>query len=90
MNIANRLQAYSANNPLSMNRKIDFYLSENLADLMMEYKIADRKDLEGIDSEFETLESRMDNLYDWKNDFSNKLISAENRMKRLKLKAGME
>jgi hypothetical protein len=57
---------------------------------MMEYKIADRKDLEGLDSEFDTLESRMDELDDWKKGFSNKLISSENRMKRLKLKAGME
>jgi hypothetical protein len=90
MNIANRFQAYSASNPFSMNRKIDVYLSEHLADLMMEYKIADRTDLEGIDSEFETMESRMDDLENWRKEFSDELISAENRMKRLKLKAGLE
>lgn len=90
MNIANRFQAYSATNPFSMNRKIDVYLSEHLADLMTQYKIADKGDLEGIDSEFETLESRMDGLEGWRTEFSDKLISAENRMKRLKLKAGLE
>lgn len=90
MNIANRFQAYAARHPVSINRKIDIYLSENLADLMAEYKIADRTDLGDLDSEFSGYESRMDNLEGWKSDFSGRLKENMSRMDRLKLKAGIE
>ncbi len=90
MNIANRVQAYSARHPMSINKKIDFYLSENLANMMAEYKIADSSDLGDLDSEFQGLESRMDDLEKWKNEFSSRLMEGEKRMDRLKVKAGIQ
>lgn len=90
MNIANRFQAYAASHPMSINRKIDFYLSENLADLMAEYKIADKTDMGDLDSQFSGYEERMDDLERWKSDFSNRLKENTSRMDRLKIKAGME
>jgi hypothetical protein len=75
---------------MSINKKIDFYLSEHLADMMAEYKIADSSDLSDLNSEFQGLESRMDDLDKWKNEFSNRLIEGEKRMDRLKVKAGIQ
>lgn len=90
MSIATRIQAYSARHPISMNRKIDVFLSENLADLMAEYKIADRNDIADLDIHFETLENRMEGLDRWKAGFSERLKNDKSRMDRLKLKAGIE
>jgi hypothetical protein len=90
MSIATRIQAYSARHPISMNRKVDIFLSENLADLMAEYKIADRSDLNELDGKFEVLESRMDNLDVWKANFTDRLKDGKARMERLKMKAGIE
>ena len=90
MSIATRIQAYSARHPISMNRKIDIFLSENLADLMAEYKIADRSDLSDLDGQFGALESRMDDLDIWKTNFSDRLKDGKARMERLKMKAGIE
>jgi soluble cytochrome b562 len=90
MNIANRIQAYSASHPLSLNRKIDSYLSENLPDMMDQYKIADRNDLKDIEDNFNKLEGRLDELEKWKPGFSEDLKNARTRVDRLKIKYGVE
>ncbi len=90
MSITNRIQAYSASHPLSINRKLDQHLSENLPDMMDEYKIADNSDLKELDGNFETLEKRMDELEKWRSSFSDNIKSSQVRMKRLKLKFGVE
>jgi hypothetical protein len=90
LNIANRLQAYKVRHPVSINRKIDLYLSENLANMMAEYKIADRSDMGDLDSSFKDLETRMEDLEKWKGDFELRLKEGTGRMDRLKLKAGMK
>jgi hypothetical protein len=90
MNIANRIQAYSASHPLSLNRKIDSYLSENLPDMMDQYKISDKNDLRDMDDSFGKLESRLDELEKWKPGFSEDLKRARTRVDRLKIKHGVE
>lgn len=90
MSIANRIQAYSASHPLSINRKLDQYLSENLPDMMDEYKVADSSDLKELDGNFETLENRMGELNKWRGSFSDKIKNSQTRMNRLKLKFGVE
>jgi hypothetical protein len=90
LSIANRLQAYSASHPLSLNRKIDSYLSENLPDMMDQYKIADKNDLKDLDQNFVKLEGRIDDLEKWRPGFSEELKNARTRVDRLKLKSGVE
>lgn len=90
MSIANRLQAYSSTHPLSLNRKLDQYLSEKLPDLMDEYKIADTSDLKDVDGNLGSLEGRLEALDNWKTGFSEKIDSSKNKINRLKIKYGVE
>lgn len=90
MNIANRIQAYSASHPMSLNRKIDAYLSENLPVMMDEYKIADQNDLKDLEDTFQGYEGRMKELEKWKPDFAQNLKETRTRVDRLKIKHGVE
>jgi polyhydroxyalkanoate synthesis regulator phasin len=90
MRISQRFQELSVTHPLSMNRKIDQYLSERLPDLMAEYDIADRSDISKLGGRFDRLESRMDDLEEWRKKFEERLSSDRNRMERLKIKFGVK
>ena len=90
MGIGQSLQAISVTHPLSINRKIDQYLSERLPWMMDEYKIADRNDLVDIDGQFEGLEARMDELDKWKKGFDERMDSGRARLDRLKMKYGVK
>lgn len=90
MGIGQRIQAISVTHPFSINKKIDQYLSENLPDLMDEYKIADRNDLLDLNKEFEGYEQRMDALETWKKGFDEQLKNNRSRMDRLKVKYGVK
>lgn len=90
MGIGQSIQALSVTHPLSINRKIDQYLSERLPLLMDEYKIADRNDVSDLDNQFEGIESRMDELEKWKKGFDEKMITGRSRLDRLKLKYGVK
>jgi polyhydroxyalkanoate synthesis regulator phasin len=90
MKITQRIQAVSVTHPLSMNRKIDQYLSEKLPDMMDEYKIADRSDISDLDKKMGELENRMDELDNWRDTFTEKLGKDESRMARLKVKYGVK
>ncbi|MGA1793118.1 MAG: hypothetical protein ACMUHM_04135 [Thermoplasmatota archaeon] len=89
MAISSRIQAFSTKHPISMNRKIDQYLSEHLPDLMDEYKIADRNDVADLDGDFDGYEKRMTELEGWKKDFDLRLNEGSRRIERLKLKYGV-
>jgi replicative superfamily II helicase len=73
-----------------MNRKIDNYLSENLPDLMDEYKIADSKDIMDLDQDFNGFEKRMLDLEDWRKEFDPRLITGRKKIDLLKIKYGMD
>jgi hypothetical protein len=90
MSVKNRLQAFSATRPFSMNKKIDLYLSDRLPDLMDEYKIAVRADISDIDKNFIDQENRMDQLEVWKDSFKERTFKAQNRVDRLKKKFDIE
>ena len=90
MGIGQSLQAISVTHPLSINRKIDQYLSERLPWMMDEYKIADRNDLQDLDGQFDALENRMNELDKWKKGFDDRMKSGRSRLDRLKMKYGVK
>lgn len=90
MKVRQRIQAISVAHPLSTNKKIDQYLSENLPNLMDQYKLADKSDVQDVEKKFEDLEKRMEDLDQWKKDFGLKLNETDSRMGRLKYKYGVE
>jgi ubiquinone biosynthesis protein UbiJ len=90
LGIGQSIQAISVTHPLSINRKIDQYLSERLPLMMDEYKIADRNDVADVDNQFEKLESKMDELEKWKKGFNERLTTGRTRLDRLKMKYGVK
>jgi predicted nucleic acid-binding Zn-ribbon protein len=90
MKLRQRIQAYSASHAFSINKKLDNHLSENLPDLMDEYKLADKGDLVDLDKDFSNHESRMEKLQIWKDGFEKRINKGEERINRLKKKYGME
>ena len=90
MRISNRIQAFSIGHPFSMNRKIDQYLSEQLPDLMDEYKIADRNDITDLDLEFDEYDKRIIDLEGWRTNFDLMINDGSRRIERLKMKHGLK
>lgn len=90
LGIGQSIQALSVTHPLSINRKLDQYLSERLPLLMDEYKIADRNDVSDLDGQFEGLENRMDELEKWKKGFDERMNTGRARLDRLKMKYGVK
>ena len=90
MVVSSRIQAFSTKHPISINRKIDNFLSENLPNLMDEFKIADRNDIADLDAEFSGYEKRMADLDAWRKDFDLRLSEGTRRIERLKMKYGVE
>jgi 5-enolpyruvylshikimate-3-phosphate synthase len=88
--IGNRIAATSLRHPVSMNRKIDLYLSENLGDLIDEYKVANRTDLLSVETKFNDQEKKMEDLEDWREKFSDRILKTETRIVRMKKKYGVE
>ncbi len=86
MGIGQRMQAYSASHPFSINKKLDSYLSERLPELMDEYKLAQKRDLSGIEKDFEDKEKKMEELDAWKKDFEERALRNQKRVDRLKVK----
>jgi len=89
MAVSSRIQAFSTKHPISINRKIDQFLSEHLPDLMDEYKIADRNDVSDLDSEFDGYEIRVTEMESWRKDFDHRMEDGARRLERLKLKYGI-
>jgi hypothetical protein len=89
MAVSSRIQAFSTSHPFSINRKIDQYLSEQLPNLMDEYKIADRNDFSDLDSEFDDYEKRVSELENWRKDLDHRMNDGSRRLERLKLKYGI-
>ena len=90
MSLSNRITAMSVSHPFSINKKLDQYLSENLPDLMDEYKLSDSQDLADLNGLFEGYERRMSDLDSWKEGFDTKLDDADRRVNRLKIKHGIK
>ena len=90
MTIRGRMQAFSASHPFSINKKIDNYLTEHLADLMDEYKIADKNQIIDLDAQFESHEKRMTDLESWRKEFDLRIKNGTTRIDRLKMKYGVK
>ena len=90
MGIVNRVRATSLKHPFSTNRKVDLYLSENLDLLLDEHRIADRSDLLDVETSFNGLENRMQDLENWRSDVKEDLSTIRSRLDRMKTKYGVE
>lgn len=90
MGIGNRIKATSLKHPVSSNRKVDLFLSENMGLLLDEYRVADRSDLLEVETSLTGQEARMEDLESWKFKTTERLSTTRSRLDRMKTKYGVE
>lgn len=87
--IFERMRGAITARPITISKKIDVYLSEHLPDLIDEYKLATKKDLEGVDKRFELYGSDIATLEDWKVDTQKRVVDVERRVERIEVRRGV-
>jgi hypothetical protein len=75
---------------LTMGRRIDLYLTENMPDLVAKYDLATKKDLMNVDKLFRTNEENIDQLEDWRGNTQTRILDLTKRVQRLESKYGIE
>lgn len=89
LGLEERVESLLRAHPVSISKKVDLYLSEQLPDLIDEYRLATKKDIAVVDRTFETYEGDIEELETWKNSTSQKVEDIEGRINRLEYKHGV-
>ena len=89
VSIKERLTASIREKPLSTNKKVDIYLSENLPDLINEHKLATKSDFGEINRTCKEYEGDVINLENWRDKTKDKVGDITERVERLELKYGL-
>lgn len=88
--ISERIKSSVREQALTMGRRIDLYLTENMPDLVAKYDLATRRDLSTIDKQFSKNESDLDDLEDWRDNVQARVADVTKRISRLEAKYGVE
>lgn len=86
--ITERVKSAFREQALTMGRRIDLYMTENMPDLVDKHDLATKRDLTDIDKEFRTYEEKMDDLEGWRDSSRNRIDSVSKRIVRLETKYG--
>ncbi|MEW6070775.1 MAG: hypothetical protein AB1485_09180 [Candidatus Thermoplasmatota archaeon] len=88
--IIERMKAAVRVHPIAIAKKVDIYLSEHLPDLIDEYKLATKRDIEDIDKRFVSYESDISELETWESDTIKRVGNIEKRVERSEVKYGVK
>ncbi|MGM0405930.1 MAG: hypothetical protein ACQEQM_07305 [Thermoplasmatota archaeon] len=88
--IKERIGGYFRENPVTIKRKVDNYLTENLPRLAREYKLASEKDIAPIDGQIEDYDESISELEKWKADVKDRVSILKKRVKKIELEKGGE
>jgi len=88
--ITERLKSSVREQALTMGRRIDLYLTENMPDLVAKYDLATRRDLSNLDKQFGKYEHDLDDLEDWRDGTQSRITDITKRINRLEAKYGIE
>ncbi len=70
--------------------KVDRYIIGHLPELITEYKLALRRDLQGVDKKIEEFVAEMDSVKGWKSETEERLENARHKVERLEKRYGIE
>ncbi|MDI6707947.1 MAG: hypothetical protein QME47_02525 [Candidatus Thermoplasmatota archaeon] len=76
--------------PVAISKKVDIYLSEHLPELVDEYKLATKRDLEYIDKRFVGYETEISEIDSWKSETIKRVDNIEKRVERAEIKYGVK
>lgn len=81
-----RLSAFFRERPVTTDRRVNQYLTENLPRLAREYKLATTKDAAKIDKTLEEHETSIDELEEWQADVSDRVGGLKRRIGAIEVK----
>ncbi len=84
-----RLKAGFREHPISINKRIDVFLVENLPDLITEHRLAVGSDLKNIDKTLEEYEGETEELISWRGTTKGQIELLRGRVERLEHKYGI-
>ena len=86
--ITERVKSTLREQALTMGRRIDLYMTENMPELVDKHDLATKRDLVSIDKEFNTYENKLDDLESWRDNSQKRIDSISKRISRLDTKYG--
>jgi hypothetical protein len=88
--VSERMKSAVREQALTMGRRIDLYLTENMPDLIDKYDLATKRDIQNVDKQFNKYENTLDDLELWRDKSKKRLTNATERVKRLETKYGIQ
>jgi len=88
--ITERVKSSVREQALTMGRRIDLYLTENMPDLVAKYDLVTKRDLSIIDKQFSKHENDLGDLEDWRESTQSRVIDITKRINRLEAKYSIE
>jgi len=88
--VTERIKSSIREQALTMGRRIDLYLTENMPDLVAKYDLATKRDLSNIDKQFGKYENDLGELEDWREGTQSRITDITKRINRLEAKYSIE
>jgi hypothetical protein len=88
--VSERMKSAVREQALTMGRRLDLYLTENMPDLIDKYDLATKRDIRDVDKQFIKYEDTLDDLDLWRDKSEKRLTNASERVKRLEIKYGIQ
>lgn len=88
--VSQRIKSSIREQALTMGRRIDLYLTENMPDLVAKYDLATKRDLTNIDKQFGKYENDLGELENWREGTQLRITDITKRINRLEAKYGIE
>ena len=90
VSVSERMKSSIREQALTMGRRIDLYLTENMPDLVAKYDLATKKDLVNIEKSFKSNEANIEQLEDWRENTRTRITDLTKRIHRLESEYGIE
>jgi len=90
VSVSERVKSSIREQALTMGRRIDLYLTENMPDLIAKYDLATKKDLFNVEKLFKSNEENIEQLEDWRDNTRTRITDLTKRVHRLESKYGIE
>jgi len=81
-----RMNASTREQALSMSRRIDLYLSDNMPDLIDKHDLATKRDMLEIKKKFQQHDDSVDELTAWKESTTPRIDNVKSRIEKLEKK----
>lgn len=88
--VSERIKSSVREQALTMGRRIDLYLTENMPDLVAKYDLATKHDLVNVEKLFRSNEENIGQLEEWRDNTRTRITDLTKRVQRLESKYGTE